>query len=437
MFLPQEVIRRKRDGLDLSAAEIAEFVRQLTAETVTDAQVGAFAMAVLLRGMTTAETVALTLAMRDSGVVLDWRALGVDGPVVDKHSTGGIGDKTSLILGPILAACGATVPMISGRGLGHSGGTLDKLEAIPGYTASVDQETFVRVVRETGLAIVGATADLAPADRRLYRIRDVTATVESIPLITGSILSKKFAEGTQSLVMDVKFGSGAFMARLEDARMLAHSIVNTGNGAGVPTTALLTDMDQVLGTTAGNALEVQEALDVLAGGSADKRLLEVTLAFTAEALVLAGLAADTESGRALSQAKLDDGSAAAVFARMVAALGGPSDVFRPGVLPAAPVVQPVFAARPGFVSGMDARAIGLAVVRLGGGRTRGDQAIDPRVGFSRFAGIGSAVDSEQPICMVHAADAASAAQAAAAIRDAVRIRDSAPGVPHPVRERVS
>ena len=436
MFLPQETIRSKRDGRELDAAEIAAFVAGIADERISDAQVGAFAMATLLRGMTTAETVALTLAMRDSGAVLDWRALGVDGPVADKHSTGGIGDKTSLILGPILAACGATVPMISGRGLGHSGGTLDKLEAIPGYQASVDRDTFVRVVRQVGVAIVGATADLAPADRRLYRIRDVTATVESIPLITGSILSKKFAEGTQALVMDVKFGSGAFMPDLDSARALARSIVETGNGAGVRTSALLTDMNQVLGRSAGNALEVAEALDVLAGRSTDARLLEVTLALTAEALVLAGIAADVTAARVLALAKLNDGSAAEIFARMVAALGGPADVFAAGVLPLAPVMRPVFAARPGFVARMDARAIGLAVVKLGGGRTRGDQDIDGRVGFSAFAGLGDRVDAARPICMVHAADEAAAGRAAADLLAAITVADTAPDVTGPVRERL-
>ncbi len=437
MLLPQEIIRRKRDGGELTEAEIAGFVAGIANNGISDAQVGAFAMAVLLRGMTTAETVALTLAMRDSGEVLDWRALGVTGPVVDKHSTGGIGDKTSLILGPLLAACGATVPMISGRGLGHSGGTLDKLEAIPGYRAFADRDTFIRVVRQAGVAIVGATADLAPADRRLYGIRDVTATVESIPLITGSILSKKFAEGTQALVMDVKFGSGAFMTGLDSARALARCIVDTGNGAGVPTVALLTDMNQVLGRTAGNALEVAEALDFLSGRAREPRLAEVTLALTAEALVLAGLAPDQTAAGAMALARLNDGSAAEVFARMVAALGGPQDVFAPGVLPQAPVQRTVFATQDGFLTRIDARAVGLAVVRMGGGRTRADQAIDPRVGFSAFAGLGEPVGAGQPICTVHAADQAAAETAAAEIAVAVSVSDTARQIAGPVHERVA
>jgi thymidine phosphorylase len=436
-FLPQEIIRRKRDGLALSQAEIAEFIAGLTDGRIGDAQVGAFAMAVLLRGMTTAETVALTLAMRDSGEVLDWRALGVAGPVVDKHSTGGVGDKVSLILGPLLAACGAHVPMISGRGLGHTGGSVDKLEAIPGYRVAVDRDTFVRVVRDIGVAIVGATAEFAPADRRLYGIRDITATVESIPLITASILSKKFAEGTPALAMDVKFGSGAFMAELDSARALARSIVETGNGAGVPTVALLTDMDQVLGRTAGNALEVAESLAFLTGSGRDPRLAEVTLALTAEALVLAGLAQDTAAAHTLAQARLDDGSAAEKFARMVAALGGPTDVFARDVLPRAPVERPVYPDSAGFLAGLDVRAIGLAVVRLGGGRTAADQGIDPRVGLSAFVGLGEMVDRQRPICVVHAADETTAARAADEIRAAIRVADTPPVAPRPVRERVT
>lgn len=437
MALPQEILRRKRDGLALDAAEIAAFVAGIADGRIGDAQVGAFAMAVTLRGMSTAETVALTLAMRDSGVTLDWRARGVDGPMVDKHSTGGIGDKVSLILGPLLAACGAFVPMISGRGLGHSGGTLDKLEAIPGYRAFVDLDRFARVVREVGVAIVGATADLAPADRRLYGIRDVTATVESIPLITGSILSKKFAEGTPALVMDVKFGSGAFMTDIDSARALARSLVDTGRGAGVRTSALLTDMGQVLGTTAGNALEVSEALAFLAGEAREARLAEVTLALAGEALALCGLAPDAAGGRALAQARLDDGGAADIFARMVAALDGPADIFsRRDALPTAPVARPVFAERAGHVTQMDARAIGLAVVEMGGGRTRPDQGVDSRVGFSEFVGIGAAVDAGRPICMVHAADDGSAELAAARVRGAVMIGDEAGAAGPMVAERL-
>jgi thymidine phosphorylase len=392
-LIPQEIIRRKRDGFSLAPEEIGAFIAGLTNGRIGEGQVAAFAMAVFLRGMSTGETVALTLAMRDSGTVLDWRALGIDGPVVDKHSTGGIGDKVSLILGPLLAACGAFVPMISGRGLGHTGGTLDKLAAIPGYTVDVGEATFVRVVREVGCAIIGQTDRLAPADRRLYAVRDVTATVESLPLITASILSKKFAEGTHALAMDVKVGNGAFMADIDSARALARSIVDVGCGAGVPTTALISDMDQVLGTHVGNALEVEESLSFLAGETRDVRLSEITLALTAEALVLAGITTDVAAARHMAEAKLADGSAAGIFARMVFALGGPRDIFAArDALPRAPVMRPVAPARPGIVTAMDTRAIGLAVIGLGGGRTRADQEIDPRVGFSAFAGVGAAVD---------------------------------------------
>ena len=437
-MLPQEIIRRKRDGLALDPAQIREFVAGLSDGRISEGQVAAFAMAVFLRGMNTEESVALTLAMRDSGTVLDWRAHGVDGPVVDKHSTGGIGDKVSLILGPLLAACGAFVPMISGRGLGHTGGTLDKLAAIPGYRVDVDEATFARVVRDVGCAIIGQTAQLAPADRRLYAVRDVTATVESLPLITASILSKKFAEGTHALVMDVKVGNGAFMADMAGARALARSIVDVANGACVPTTALITDMDQVLGAFVGNALEVEESLAVLAGESRDARLTEVTLSLTAEALVLCGIAEDVAAGRRLAETKLADGTAAEVFARMVAALGGPADIFAArDTLPRAPVVRPVSPERPGIVTAMDTRAIGLAVIGLGGGRTRADQGIDPRVGFSGFAALGEAVDAARPLCFVHAADEAAAARAAEAVREAITVGDAAPAVAPVVRERVA
>ena len=437
-MLPQEIIRRKRDGHTLSAEQVGEFVAALTDGRISEGQVAAFAMTVFPRGMTTEETVALTLAMRDSGTVLDWRALGVDGPVVDKHSTGGIGDKVSLILGPLLAACGAFVPMISGRGLGHSGGTLDKLESIPGYRVDVDEAIFARVVREVGCAIIGQTKNLAPADRRLYAVRDVTATVESLPLITASILSKKFAEGTHALAMDVKVGNGAFMPDIGSARALANSIVAVANGAGVPTVALITDMDQVLGREVGNALEVAEALAVLAGESCEPRLVDVTLALTAEALVLGGIANDLAAALALAREKLADGSAAEKFARMVFALGGPADIFANRQdLPRAPVVRPVFCPHPGVLAGVDGRAIGLAVIGLGGGRTRADQGIDSRVGFSAFASLGEPVDAAHPICFVHAADAAAAERAATAMLDAVTVADMAPPVAPVVRERIA
>ena len=323
-FFPQEIIRKKRDGGTLGEDEIAFFVRGLTDGAISEGQVAAFAMAVFFRGMSMDERTALTRAMTASGTVLEWP--DAPGPVLDKHSTGGIGDKVSLMLAPILAACGAVVPMISGRGLGHTGGTLDKLDSIAGYATAPDLATLRRAVAEAGCAIVGQTAELAPADRRLYAIRDVTATVESVPLITASILSKKLAAGLDRLVMDVKFGSGAFVVRIEEASELAESIVAVAGAAGLPCAALLTDMNQVLGRSAGNAVEVREAIEYLTGAARERRLHEVTAALAAELLVMSGLAPDDSVARAMIETALDTGAAAERFARMAAALGGPSDL---------------------------------------------------------------------------------------------------------------
>jgi thymidine phosphorylase len=439
-LLPQEIIRRKRDGAALEAEEIRGFVKGLTEGTITEGQVAAFTMATFFRGMTRAETVALTAAMRDSGTVLDWKKLGLDSPaVVDKHSTGGVGDKVSLILGPLAAACGATVPMISGRGLGHSGGTLDKFDSIPGYNTAPDRDAFVRVVKEVGVAIIGQTADLAPADRRVYAIRDVTATVESLPLITASILSKKLAAGLRGLAMDVKFGSGAFMVKYEDALALAESIAEVAAGADVSTVALLTDMDQVLGDAAGNALEVAESVDFLAGKLREPRLAEVTLALTAEMLVLAGLAKDLAAARALAQKKLDDGSAAEKFAKMVAALGGPKDFVerKDAYLERAPLIAPVMADAPGTVAGMDTRAVGIALLDIGGGRTRADQKIDYAVGLTAMAPVGGAVGKDRPVCVLHARDQAGWDRAARAIKAAVRVGAAKPAPTPVVRDRLA
>jgi thymidine phosphorylase len=429
-MLPNEVIRRKRDGHALSEEEIAFLVAGITDGGLSDAQVGALAMALFLRGMEPAERVALTTAMRDSGTVLSW---DLDRPVLDKHSTGGVGDKVSLMLAPILAACGAAVPMISGRGLGHTGGTLDKLDSIPGYASTPATEVIRRVVREAGCAIVGQTADLAPADRRLYAVRDATGTVESIPLIVASILSKKLAEGLDALVMDVKTGSGAFMAARADAEALARALVDVAAGAGLPTIALLTDMDSVLGTTAGNALEVREALDYLTGAAREERLHEVTVALAGAALAAGGLAADEGAGREAAQRALDDGAAAERFAAMVRALGGPGDLLeRPGEhLPAASVTRPVPPERPGRVTGMDCRAVGLVVTGLGGNRRREDDAIDPAVGLSAIAPVGAAVGPDRPLAIIHARGDASAEEAVAALRAAISVGEEAPE-PRPV-----
>ena len=427
-YLPQEVIRAKRDGNELDAAAIEWFIEGLTSGSIADEQVGAFAMAVFLRGMTVAESVALTGAMARSGTMLHWDRDDLSGPVVDKHSTGGIGDKVSLMLAPLVAACGGVVPMISGRGLGHTGGTLDKLESIPGYNATPDERVFRRTVREVGCAVIGQTADLAPADRRLYSVRDVTATVESIPLITASILSKKLAAGLDALVMDVKFGSGAFMVQVDDARALARSIVDVAVGAGLPTTALLTDMNQVLGRSAGNAVEIRETIDWLTAGSADPRLDEVVYALGAEMLVLSGIAGDIDSARTRLVRARESGAAAERFARMVVALGGPADlVERPDAhLPSAPVLVPVYADGVGWVERIDARRVGLAIVTLGGGRSRADDTIDHAVGLTRVVGIGEYVGTDQPLAMVHARNDADVAYAEAQLRAAIELRESPP-----------
>ncbi|MCE8023812.1 thymidine phosphorylase [Billgrantia aerodenitrificans] len=443
--LPQELIRAKRDGQALAPEEIGELVTGVSDGSLSDAQVGALAMAIYLNGMNAAETVALTEAVRDSGEVLVWRGLGqgldLPGPVLDKHSTGGVGDLVSLVLGPWIAACGGYVPMVSGRGLGHTGGTLDKLEAIPGYDIAPTRERFRRLVREAGVAIVGQTAELAPADRRLYAIRDVTATVESLPLIVSSILGKKLACGLDALVMDVKTGSGAFMPTHEASFELASTIAEVASRAGTPTTALLTDMSQPLAPCAGNAVEVREAIALLTGEktgdksgdeSGDKsggRLLEVTRTLAAELLLAGRLARDHEGALALLDERLASGAAAERFARMVAGLGGPADLLErhDRHLPGAAVVRPVYAERSGRVTRMDTRALGLAVVTLGGGRRAPSDGIDHSVGLSGIAALGEAVDGERPLAWVHAGSEADAERAASQLRAAIEVNDVAPG----------
>ncbi|MHA6689857.1 thymidine phosphorylase [Devosia sp. A449] len=430
LFLPQEVIARKRDGHALSTEEIAGFIAGFTTGSVSHAQAAAFAMAVYFNDMTMPERVALTLAMRDSGTVLDWSDL--DGPVADKHSTGGVGDNVSLMLAPILAAIGIYVPMISGRGLGHTGGTLDKFDAIPGYTTSPDNALFRKVVREAGCAIIGQTADLAPADKALYAIRDVTGTVESIPLITASILSKKLAAGLGALILDVKTGSGAFMPTLEKSQALARSLVEVANGAGLPTRALITDMNEPLASAAGNGLEVRNAVDFLTGQHQDARLREVTLALCAVVAEMAGVASDAATARKLVDEALDSGRAADRFGRMVAALGGPSDFIAnmDRYLAPAPIIRDVFATGQGAVSAIDTRSVGMAVVILGGGRTTPTDSIDHTVGFDRLLGLGAAADAHTPIARIHARDEASAAEAEARLKSAYQLGDRA--TPHPL-----
>ena len=427
-MLPAEVIRRKRDGGALSEAQIQAFVQGLVDGSWTEGQAAALAMAILLRGMGRAECVALTRAMTLSGTVLQWGDAGLRGPVVDKHSTGGVGDKVSLVLAPIVAACGGVVPMVSGRGLGHTGGTLDKLAALPGYQPNPAPGQLLAVLRSAGCAIVGASDDLAPADRRLYAIRDVTATVESLPLITASILSKKLAAGLGHLVMDVKLGNGAFMVSLAEARALALSLVEVANGAGLPCRALISDMNQVLGHSAGNALEVAESIAFLTGAEREPRLLALTLALAAQMLHGAGLASSLAQASAQADAALASGRAAECFARMVAGLGGPADVLADAQLPSAPVQLDVPAPHSGVLAAMHTRAIGLAVVALGGGRQRASDVVDPRVGFSQVLPLGSVVQAGEPLARVHAATADAAQAASQALLAAITLADVAPPV---------
>ncbi|MBT3359100.1 MAG: thymidine phosphorylase [Rhodospirillales bacterium] len=437
-MLPQEVIRKKRDGETLSTDEIAFIVRGITDNSISEGQAAAFAMAVFLRGMVRDETVSLTREMMNSGSVLNWATSRLNGPVLDKHSTGGVGDKVSLLLAPMIAACGGFVPMISGRGLGHTGGTLDKLDTVPGYDTAPTLATFRKVVASAGCAIIGQTEDLAPADRRLYGIRDVTATVESIPLITASILSKKLAAGLTGLVMDVKTGSGAFASSMEMAVDLAQSIVSVANGAGLATSALITDMNQVLGRDAGNALEVMECIQYLTDERRDPALHEATMALSAELLMLGGIAKDTTEARRRLQKSLDSGAACERFARMVADLGGPAGLMeRPGdYLPAVSTVRPVFADHPGVVISMDTRAVGVAIVELGGGRRRADDIIDPAVGLSDVCAIGEEVDAGHPLAFVHARDKASFDRAADSLKSAISVGNEAPSSSPVVIQRI-
>ena len=431
----KDILARLRAGHAPSARALATMARGLADGSVTDAQAGAFAMGICRTRLDRDGRAALTRAMRDTGAVLDWE---LDGPVADKHSTGGVGDCVSLVLAPALAACGVYVPMISGRGLGHTGGTLDKLAAIPGLRTELPTEALRRQVAEIGCAIVGATDDIAPADRRLYAVRDETATVESLDLIVASILSKKLAEGPEALVLDVKTGSGAFMPNPSDARRLARALVETGQSAGVMTSALLTDMSQPAATAAGNALEVICAMEALTdpAGRGSTRLIALTGALGGECLALCGLAADAKVGRSRIEGVLASGAAAEVFGRMVTAQGGPSDFpdrWRDR-LPAAPVVAELRADAPGVLAQIDTRALGEVVVGLGGGRRRAGDRIDPAVGISHIAPLGSSLTEGAPLARVHAADADAAERAAKAVAEALVLAPSAVTPPALIRE---
>jgi len=422
-MLAQELIRIKRDGGALDGDQLQFLMRGLVDGRVSNAQAAAFAMAVFFKGMAVPERVALTKAMRDSGDVLTW---DLNGPVVDKHSTGGVGDNVSLMLAPALAACGAYVPMISGRGLGHTGGTLDKFDSIPGYTTQPGIDLLRKVTREVGCAIIGQTGDIAPADKILYGIRDVTATVESIDLITASILSKKLAAGLDALVLDVKCGNGAFMATPDDARALAQSLVHVANGAGCKTTAIMTDMNEPLASAAGNAVEVRNAVDFLTGRHTDNRLWDVSVDLGASLLMQANLVPNLGQGRDRIGAAFSSGRAAERFGMMVSALGGPADFVENMLkyLPNSGVSREVYAKNTGFVQKINTRAIGMAVIELGGGRRIASDKIDHSVGFSELASIGDSVDNDTPIGVVHAQNAAAADAAELALQQAMEIGDT-------------
>jgi pyrimidine-nucleoside phosphorylase len=429
MRIPQWVIEKKRDGGELDNAEIADFIQGYNDGSIPAYQMAALAMAIYLRGMSDRETAALTRAMMDTGRCLDTSAL--TRPVCDKHSTGGIGDMTSLILGPLAAACGLAVPMISGRGLGITGGTLDKLESIPGFRANLDEDDILRVVADVGVCIVGQTERLAPADKKLYALRDVTATVPSIPLITASIMCKKLSEGLGSLVLDVKHGRGAFMKTLDDARRLADSMVRVGREMNTPVAVLLTDMDSPLGRTAGNALEVAESIAILQG-RAEGPLWEVTRELCAAMLQVSGLHPDADTaGNAVDDA-LHSGRGLDIFNRMVRAQGGDPD---PAKLPCATLREVLPCPATGWIADVDPNAVGRAVLVLGGGRTRAEDNIDPAVGLSDIVRIGETIQRGQPLCVLHANDPARLSEARKRLENAFRVSETAVAAPSRITER--
>jgi pyrimidine-nucleoside phosphorylase/thymidine phosphorylase len=427
-----DVITRKRDGAELSAEEIAFLVDGYTAGRIPEYQASAFAMAVFFKGMTPAETTALTTAMMNSGEVLDLSSL--PGPRADKHSTGGVGDKTSLVLAPLAAACGAFVPMISGRGLGHTGGTLDKLEAIPGFRVGLSLSEFRAVLAECGVCLIGQTPEIAPADRKLYALRDVTATVESLPLIAASIMSKKMAEGIDALVLDVKFGDGAFMKSFADARALAQAMLDIGRGMGKRVAALLTDMQQPLGRTVGNALETQEAIETLKGrGPTDLESLSLELA--AWMLRLAGIAPALEEARRRVREALASGAGLRRFQQVIERQGGdPRVCDDPGLLPQARERVDVSARAEGRVASIGCRATGHAAMLLGAGRETVDSRVDPAVGIVFHKKVGDRVMAGEPVCTLHVNDRSRLEQAQQMLAEAIRVAPEAPAAGPLVRE---
>ena len=436
-MLPQEIIRKKRNNQSLTTEEINEFIKGVTDGSIVDAQTASLTMAIFLNKMTKEETTALTLAMRDSGDVLDWS--DIDGPIIDKHSSGGVGDKISLMLAPMLAVCGGYCPMISGRGLGHTGGTLDKFDSIPGYQTQPSNDLFKKTVKEVGCAIIGQTGNLAPADKKIYAIRDVCATVESVDLITASILSKKLAAGLDCLVMDLKCGNGAFMDSLERAEELATSIVRVADSAGTKTKAVITDMNQVLGRNVGNALEVAEAVEYLKGVRVDARMHEITLELCGELLVSAKLADTLEHAKEKLQEALDSGKALAKFQEMVTALGGPQDFCEDPwkYLPKAKIIRPLYAKQSGYVYSMDTRGIGLSVIELKGGRTTPDQKLDYATGYSEFCQIGDYVDEQKPLAIIHAQNEEDYNKVANQLLNLIVISDKTPAPSRCIIKKIS
>lgn len=436
-MLPAEIIRKKRNGQILNKEEINEFIKGVTSGEITDPQTAAMTMAIFLNGMSKEETTALTMAMRDSGDVMQWQ--DIDGAIVDKHSSGGVGDKISLMLAPMIAACGGYVPMISGRGLGHTGGTLDKFDSIPGYQTNPDNELFHNTVKEIGCAIIGQTGNLAPADKKIYAIRDVCGTVESVELITASILSKKLAAGLDCLVMDLKCGNGAFMSSLDQAETLAESIVRVANLANTKTSAVITDMNQVLGYNVGNALEVSEAVSYLKGENINPRLHKINMELCSEILQSAKICSSQQEAYTKLQQSLDSGAALEKFAQMVAKLGGPldfcDDVWKH--LPKAPIIRPVFAKQSGYVTQMDTRGIGLSIIELKGGRATPEQKLNYATGYSEFCQIGNIVDNEHPLAIIHAQTEEEYQIAANNLQNLITISDKIPSISNCIIKKIN
>lgn len=436
-YLPQELIRIKRDGGALSREQIAAFISMVSDQRMSDSQTASMAMAIFLNGMGREETAALTLAMRDSGDVLEWS--DTSRPVIDKHSTGGVGDNVSLILAPLAASCGLDVPMISGRGLGHTGGTLDKLEAIPGYNASPDIAKFRSVVKEVGCAIIAATANLAPADKKIYAIRDITATVESVPLIVASILSKKLASGVSGLVLDVKCGNGSTTSDTDEAEKLAQELVDVANSAGLPTSALVTDMNEPLASAIGNATEVINAIDFLTGKSRDVRLYRVIIQLTAHMLMAGGIAKDYYKAEATAQRNLTNGKAAELFGKMVHELGGPSDIVEhyDNHLPKADIKREIKATRSGCLNSYQTRDLGMAIVALGGGRSHPSDQLDYSVGLSEISTIGTIVKAGDPIAVAHVNSEAQFEELSMRFNQACEITDCPAFIRKPILKKIT